>query len=111
MGVKRSIPSSKGFDEAFSKPDRKVSTKHFVLLLKGNDLGYARIGVAVRKKDIKLAVQRNRIRRKIKGSFRINISKLTAADHVVFVKKNITDDSDVIKKELEDLWQKTEKLI
>ena len=76
MGVKRSIPSSKGFDEAFSKPDRKVSTKHFVLLLKGNDLGYARIGVAVRKKDIKLAVQRNRIRRKIKGSFRSKVLEL-----------------------------------
>ena len=111
MGVKRSIPSSEGFNEAFTKPDRKASTKHFMLLLKENDLGYARIGVAVRKKDIKLAVQRNRIRRKIKGSFRINISKLTAADHVVFVKKNITDGGDVIKKELEDLWQKTEKLI
>ena len=111
MGVKRSIPSSEGFNEAFKNPNRKVSTKHFVLLLKGNDLGYARIGVAVRKKDIKLAVQRNRIRRKIKGSFSVNISKLTAADHVVFVKKNITDDSALIKKELEDLWQKTEKLI
>ena len=111
MGVKRSIPSSEGFNEAFSNPDRKVSSKHFMLLLKENDLGYARIGVAVRKKDIKLAVQRNRIRRKIKGSFRINISKLTAADHVVFVKKNITDGGDEIKKELEDLWQKIEKLI
>jgi ribonuclease P protein component len=111
MGVKRSIPSSEGFNEAFTKPDRKASTKHFMLLLKENDLGYARIGVAVRKKDIKLAVQRNRIRRKIKGSFRANILKLTAADYVVFVKKNITDDSAVITKELEDLWQKIEKLI
>ena len=111
MGVKRSIPSSEGFNEAFTKPDRKASTKHFMLLLKENDLGYARIGVAVRKKDIKLAVQRNKIRRKIKGSFRANILKLTAADYVVFVKKNITDDSAVITKELEDLWQKIEKLI
>jgi len=111
MGVKRSIPSSEGFNEAFTKPDRKASTGHFMLLLKENDLGYARIGVAVRKKDIKLAVQRNKIRRKIKGSFRLNISKLKVADHVVFVKKNITDDSAVIKKELENLWQKIEKRI
>jgi ribonuclease P protein component len=110
MGVKRSIPSSEGFDEAFSNPDTKVSTKHFLLLLKENDLGYARIGVAVRKKDIKLAVQRNKIRRKIKGSFNVNTSKLTASDHVVLVKKNITSDSAVIKKELEELWQKLEKL-
>ena len=110
MGVKRSIPSSDGFNEAFSNPDRKVSTKHFMLLLKENDLGYARIGVAVRKKDIKLAVQRNKIRRKIKGSFGANALKLTAADHVVFVKKNIQDDGAAIKKELETLWRKIEKL-
>ncbi len=110
MGVKRSIPSSEGFDEAFSNPDTKVSTKHFLLLLKENDLGYARIGVAVRKKDIKLAVQRNKIRRKIKGSFNVNTSKLTASDHVVLVKKNITSDRAVIKKELEELWQRLEKL-
>ena len=51
------------------------------------------------------------IRRKIKGSFRVNISKLKAADHVIFVKKNITDDSAAIKKELENLWQKIEKRI
>ena len=110
MGVKRSIPSSEGFDEAFSNPDTKVSTKHFLLLLKENDSGYARIGVAVRKKDIKLAVQRNKIRRKIKGSFNVNTSKLTASDHVVLVKKNIIGDGAVIKKELEELWQKLEKL-
>ena len=106
MGVKRSIPSSEGFDEAFANPDRKVSTKHFLLLLIENDLGYARIGVAVRKKDIKLAVQRNKIRRKIKGSFNANTSKLTASDHVVLVKKKIISDDAIIKKELEDLWEK-----
>ena len=106
MGVKRSIPSSEGFDEAFSNPDIKVSTKHFLLLLKENDLGYARIGVAVRKKDIKLAVQRNKIRRKIKGSFNVNTSKLTASDHGVLVKKIITSDIAEIKKELKEFCQK-----
>ena len=111
MGVKRSIPSSEGFNEAFSNPDRKVSTKHFMLLLKENDLGYARIGVAVRKKDIKLAEQRNRIRRKIKGRIWSRISKIIAAEHVLFVKKNNTDDSPLIKNDLDDLRQKIEKRI
>ena len=106
MGVKRSIPSSEGFNRAFSKPDQKVSTKHFLLLTNTNDLGFARIGVAVRKKDIKLAVHRNKIRRQIKGSFAIKASALPAFDYVVLVKKNITLSSTLVREELEVLWTK-----
>ena len=106
MGVKRSIPSSEGFNKAFSKPDQKVSTKHFLLLTDTNDLGFARIGVAVRKKDIKLAVRRNKIRRQIKGSFALKASALPAFDYVVLGKKNITLSGALVREELENLWKK-----
>ena len=56
MGLKRSIPSREGFQDIFSKPDKKFSTSNLLVLAKGNDYGYARIGVAIRKKDTKLAV-------------------------------------------------------
>ena len=108
MGVKRSIPSSEGFSRAFSKPEQKISTKHFLLLKNTNDLSFARIGVAVRKKDIKLAVHRNKIKRQIKGSFAIRSSALPAFDYVVLVKKNITLSGSLVKEELEKLWKKLE---
>ena len=40
--------------------------------------------MAIRKKDIKLAVNRNRIKRKIKGSFRSKVLELQKKDYVVF---------------------------
>ena len=109
MAVKRSIPSSEGFDRIFSTPDKKVSSKHFLLLSKENGLGVARIGVAVRKKDIRLAVHRNKIKRKIKGSFVAKALNLAPADYVVLVKKNISQNGVMIKKELDDLWDKIER--
>ena len=110
MGVKRSIPASQGFAEIFSNPKKKVSTKHFLLLSKENSLGVARIGVAVRKADIKLAVQRNKIKRKIKGSFELNTLNLPPLDYVVFVRRNISSSEDLIKKELTELWGDAENL-
>tara|TARA_B110001454_G_scaffold74444_1_gene71980 strand:+ start:144 stop:476 length:333 start_codon:yes stop_codon:yes gene_type:complete len=106
MGVKRSIPATQGFEEIFSNPKKKVSTKHFLLLSKENSLGVARIGVAVKKRDIKLAVQRNKIKRKIKGSFELNTLNLPPLDYVVYVRRNISSSEGLIKKELTELWDK-----
>ena len=69
MTPKRSISSKEGFEDIFSSPKQKFSTKNILVLSKTNNLGFARIGVAIRKKDVKLAVNRNNIKRKIKGSF------------------------------------------
>ena len=88
MGLKHSIPSKEGFSEIFSSPDKKHSTDNFLLLCKDNCLEHARLGVAIRKKDIKLAVNRNRIKRKIKGSFRSKVLELQEKDYVVLLKGN-----------------------
>jgi ribonuclease P protein component len=62
--------------------------------------------VAVRKKDIKLAVNRNKIKRKIKGGFLANALNLSAADYVVLVKKNIPEMNKVITEEINEIWTK-----
>ena len=76
MGLKRSISSKEGFKEIFDSPDQKHSTPNILILSKNNCLGYARVGVAIRKKDTRLAVDRNNIKRKIKGSFRSKVLEL-----------------------------------
>ena len=110
MGLKRSIPSREGFQDIFSKPDNKFSTSNLLVLAKGNDYGYARIGVAIRKKDTKLAVDRNNIKRKIKGSFLAKVLELPPIDFVVYVKCNMTGKEEELKKDLNKAWVKlTEK--
>ena len=109
MGLKHSIPSKEGFSEIFSFPDKKHSTDNFLLLCKDNCLEYPRLGVAIRKKDIKLAVNRNRIKRKIKGSFRSKVLELQKKDYVVLVKKKPPDKDRQINKDLDFLWGKFKK--
>ena len=109
MGLKHSIPSKEGFSEIFSSPDKKHSTDSFLLLCKENQLEHPRLGVAIRKKDIKLAVNRNRIKRKIKGSFRSKVLELQKKDYVVFVKKKPSDKDKEIYKDLDSLWSKFKK--
>tara|TARA_Y100000741_G_scaffold27333_1_gene19666 strand:+ start:142 stop:471 length:330 start_codon:yes stop_codon:yes gene_type:complete len=109
MGLKHSIPSKEGFSEIFSSPDKKHSTDNFLLLCKDNCLEHSRLGVAIRKKDIKLAVNRNRIKRKIKGSFRSKVLELQKKDYVVFVKRKLADKDREINKDLDFLWGKFKK--
>ena len=65
--------------------------------------------MAIRKKDIKLAVNRNRIKRKIKGSFRSKVLELQKKDYVIFVKRKLADNDKDIKKDLDFLWNKFKK--
>ena len=106
MTVKRSIPSSEGFNEIFSSPDKKFSTDNVLVLSKSNSCGVARIGVAIRKKDTKLAVNRNNIKRKIKGSFLSKVLELPTKDFVVYVKKNLTGKEKDLQKDLDSIWDK-----
>ena len=109
MGLKHSIPSSEGFSKIFSSPDKKHSTDSLVVLSKENQLEHSRIGVAIRKKDIKLSVNRNRIKRKIKGSFRSKLLELQKKDYVVLVKKNLSKEEKQLTRDLEFLWGKFKK--
>ena len=109
MGLKHSIPSKEGFSEIFSSPDKKHSTDNFLLLCKDNCLEHPRLGVAIRKKDIRLAVNRNRLKRKIKGSFRSKVLELQKKDYVVLVKRKPSNKDKEINNDLEFLWSKFKK--
>tara|TARA_B100000530_G_scaffold308757_1_gene234082 strand:+ start:532 stop:864 length:333 start_codon:yes stop_codon:yes gene_type:complete len=106
MAIKRSIPSKEGFKEIFSSPDKKYSTRNVLVLSKTNEHGLARIGVAIKKKDTRLAVDRNNIKRKIKGSFLSKVLELPPKDFVVYVKKNLKGKEKDLQKDLNDIWNK-----
>ena len=66
-----------------------------------------RLGLAIAKKRVKLAVQRNRIKRQIRESFRLNQHNLPHIDIVVMVKSG-TDklENKEINQQLEKIWRK-----
>ncbi len=80
---------------------------HLTLLARKNTLGRPRIGMAIPKKHIKLAVGRNRIRRIVREQFRHQQHQLPAIDIVVIAKAGIADLSNQeMNKVLDKLWRK-----
>ncbi|EKE83362.1 RNase P protein component [Idiomarina xiamenensis 10-D-4] len=77
------------------------------MLASPNQQGQARIGVVIGKKRAKRAVDRNRIKRQIRESFRLKQYKIPAFDIVIIAKSGITDlNNDELRRLLDKLWSK-----
>ena len=93
------------FAAVFSSRNRS-SDKFFLFISTNNNKKLARLGLAVPKKNISSAVERNRIKRFIRESFRLQKSRLKGKDVVVFVKKQIDTKQDNIGAALAKHWEK-----
>jgi ribonuclease P protein component len=80
------------FDAVFA--NKKANNgKYLKIYWRNNDVEYARIGISIAKRNINKAVARNKLRRIIKESFRINHKLLPAVDMVFVIKKQASIDS------------------
>ena len=99
------------FQSVFKKPIR-FGSSHFTILITPSNLPNDssksnRLGLAIAKKRVKLAVQRNRIKRIIRESFRLNQHNLPPIDMVVMVKSGIDKlDNQEINQQLIKIWRK-----
>jgi ribonuclease P protein component len=66
---------------------RRSIDRHFLVLAYPNRGQYARLGLAVAKKHCRKAVERNRIKRMIRESFRHNQKALAGLDLVVVARQ------------------------
>ena len=99
------------FKEAFDTISKKQTGKFFTLLCSNNKKTYFRLGLVVPKKQIPLAVDRNKIKREIREFFRCfiknDMSFNKKFDVIVLVKspaKLLTPKQ--INEELEIQWNK-----
>jgi ribonuclease P protein component len=93
------------FQKVFNKAVR-FNSQHITLLLSAND-NKSRIGFAIAKKRIKLAVQRNRIKRIVRNSYRLNQHQLPNVDMIIMAKTGIEKlENKTIQHQIEGLWQK-----
>jgi ribonuclease P protein component len=76
-----------------------------------NTEGYPRLGMAIAKKALRRAHERNRIKRLVRDSFRHHQSALPAVDIVVMCRHEILTMSNAeIFQQLEGLWLRLHKL-
>ncbi|RKF22253.1 ribonuclease P protein component [Alginatibacterium sediminis] len=94
------------FKHVFSDPLR-VGTPQLLLLAKPNQEQHPRLGLAISKKSIKLAVGRNRVKRLVRESFRLHQQQLPNVDIVAISKPGAAQLSNAeLAKLLEKSWQR-----
>ena len=94
------------FKKVFTNPV-KSTDRYFTLLAAPNDFGHPRIGLAIAKKVIRKAVDRNVIKRTVRESFRLQQQSMANIDIVVLARKEALDaPPDALRKSLEKHWLK-----
>ena len=86
---------------------RRIANEFFTVNTQPNELGLARLGMSVAVRAMGNAVRRNRVRRMIRESFRLNQAILPALDIVIGVRAGARAAEPVLlRASLELLWQK-----
>ena len=94
------------FSHVFSTGKRD-NGKFFLVVFCVNKPGSARLGIAVSRKVSKRAVVRNRIKRQIRESFRLNKNLLMGMDCVVVAKQAAAEtENPALRTSLDSHWRK-----
>jgi ribonuclease P protein component len=102
------LTEKRAIREVFEKP-AVVSDPCFKIMARPNGQACSRLGMAVSRKVDRRAVQRNRLKRLIRESFRKNIMAgpaLTAADFMVLPRTQaVTISHEEVFERLDKLWK------
>jgi ribonuclease P protein component len=95
------------FKTVFDSPTGKVPGKNLLLLARENDFEHPRLGLVIGKKSVKLSVQRNRLKRVMRDSFRLHQELLAGWDIVIVARKGLGDvENPELHQHLGKLWKR-----
>jgi ribonuclease P protein component len=90
---------------------RRMGNEFFTVNLQPNELAAARLGMSVAVRAMGNAVQRNRVRRMIRESFRLHQAIVPALDIIIGVRAGARSvDPALLRSSLELLWKKLASL-
>ena len=100
------------YQAVFDNATFKVSSPQVLFLATANGKPFPRLGLVVAKKNAKLAVQRNRIKRVARESFRLQQHQLGGIDTIVLARRGLDqlDNSDMLQL-FTDLWQQLKRRV
>ena len=99
--------NSSDFQRVFDDAPLRTSHQHFLFLAKYNQLPYGRLGLVIPKKQIRLSVDRNRVKRLIRETFRHQQSQLAGIDVIVLARKGMSElTNPQLLEQLNGQWQR-----
>ncbi|MBU2711683.1 ribonuclease P protein component [Zooshikella harenae] len=102
--------TSADYRHVFDHCSIKVPHKFLLMLAVPSKSEDSRLGVIVSKKIAKKAVQRNRIKRLFRESYRLTHNKLPAIDIVILARPGLTElENEQIFRLLSKSWQRLNK--
>ncbi|RLA41359.1 MAG: ribonuclease P protein component [Gammaproteobacteria bacterium] len=114
MGFGRSkrLLTKGAYKAVFDDSPYRVSHRNLLMLARPNGLNEARLGLIVAKKNVRLAVKRNRIKRVVRNSFRLNQQTLETLDIVFLARRGLDRlEPSAQQKLLLDSWRKLSRQI
>lgn len=107
FGREKRLLTPRHFKAVFDSPAGRVPGKNVLLLARANQLDHPRIGLVIGKKSVKLAVERNRLKRVIRESFRQNQDNLIGWDIVIVARKGLGDlENPELFQQFGKLWKR-----
>lgn len=99
--------NAEDYSKVFDSPDARASHKHLLLLAKANSGPRHRLGLVIAKKNVRLAVQRNRIKRVAREVFRNLPADEPTMDVVLLARRGMGQlDNTELSSILRQQWQK-----
>ncbi len=107
FGREKRLLTPRHFKAVFDSPSGKVPGKNVLLLARNNDLDHPRLGLVIGKKSVKLSVERNRLKRQIRESFRLSQDNLVGWDIVIVARKGLGDlENAELAQQFGKLWKR-----
>jgi len=98
------------YQAVFDESRLKVSSAEILFLARKNDLDRPRLGLVIAKKNVRLSVQRNRVKRNIRETFRHYQHNLKGIDVIVLARRGLDQlDNAQMQEICSQLWQQLEK--
>lgn len=75
------------YQAVFDRAQYKVGHQYFLILAVRTSLGHSRLGLVIGKKNIRRAVRRNRVKRVVRETFRLDLDALDSLDIIFLARK------------------------
>ena len=107
FGKEKRLLNAKDYSRVFDNPDARASHQNVLLLAKINGCTGHRLGLVIAKKNVRLAVHRNRIKRVAREFLRTRPASESAVDVVLLARRGIGDlDNAELSSILQQQWEK-----